>query len=492
MIVAGVEVPQVRTDLYIGGSWRPAADGATFAVVAPTTEETLADVAAAGVADVDAAVLAARAQVDGGQWSKLTGADRGLLLNRLADAIERELETFVTLEALDVGRPAFEPRAVDIPNAIDVYRHFAGWADKIEGRTVLPPPAFGSQRFAYTLREPVGVLGAIIAWNAPTMIGAWKLAPALAVGNAVVLKPAEDACLTSLLLAQLADEVGFPAGVINVVPGLGATAGAALAAHPGVDKISFTGSPEVGREIAVTCARAMRRVTLELGGKSPQVIFSDADVASVIPGVAGGFLANQGEICAAGTRIFAAREIFDEVLSGLADAARSVTLGDPFEPGVTMGALINRKQHERVTGYIATGLAEGADLVAGGGTPDRPGFFVSPAVFAGGDRGNDLRIAREEIFGPVGLVIPFDDAQDAIRQANDTVYGLGAYVWTNDLRAAHQTAAQLRAGNVWINGPGAPDARLPWGGRKASGMGRELGYAGILENTEEKTVTISF
>jgi betaine-aldehyde dehydrogenase len=492
MIVAGVEVPQVRTDLYIGGTWRAAADGATFPVVAPTTEETLAEVAAAGAADVDAAVRAARAQVDGGQWSKLTGADRGLLLNRLADAIERELETFVTLEALDVGRPAFEPRAVDIPNAIDVYRHFAGWADKIEGRTVLPPPAFGNQRFAYTLREPVGVLGAIIAWNAPTMIGAWKLAPALAVGNAVVLKPAEDACLTSLLLAELAEEVGFPAGVVNVVPGLGATAGAALAAHAGVDKVSFTGSPEVGREIAVTCARAMRRVTLELGGKSPQVIFSDADVASVVPGVAGGFLANQGEICAAGTRIFAAREIFDEVLSGLADAARAVTLGDPFEPGVTMGALINRKQHERVTGYIAAGLAEGADLIAGGDAPDRPGFFVNPAVFAGRDRGNDLKIAREEIFGPVGLVIPFDDEPEAIRLANDTVYGLGAYVWTNNLRLAHQTAAQLRAGNVWINGPGAPDARLPWGGRKASGVGRELGYAGILENTEEKTVTISF
>ncbi|MGH2843019.1 MAG: aldehyde dehydrogenase family protein [Solirubrobacteraceae bacterium] len=489
--VAGVEVPSLPTGLYIDGEWRQAASGDTFAVIAPTTEQEIARVAAADAADIDAAVAAARGQLDGGPWSRMTGAERGVLINRLADAIERDAETFVTLEALDVGRPAFEPRAVDIPNAIDVYRHFAGWADKIEGRAVTPQPFLGRQRFAYTRREPIGVVGAITAWNGPTMLAAWKLGPALAAGCAVVLKPAEDACLTALYLAQLVEEVGFPGGVLNVVPGIGARAGAALAGHPGVDKISFTGSPEVGREIAVTCARDMRRVTLELGGKSPQVILPGADLARVVPGVAGGFLANQGEICAAGTRIFAAAEVFDEVVSGLAEAANGVTLGDPFDPTTTMGALINRKQFERVTGYIESGSAEGAELVTGGSAPERPGFFVQPTIFAARRGGNELKIAREEIFGPVGLVIPFDDLDDAIRQANETRYGLGAYVWTDDITLAHETAARLKAGSVWINGPGAPDARLPWGGMKTSGVGRELGYAGIEENTEEKTVTIT-
>lgn len=491
MLVAGVRVPAVPDELYIGGEWRQAAHGATLTVISPTTEQPLATVASAGQKDVDAAVAAARAQVDGGPWALMSGADRGLLLSRLADAIERESETFVTLEALDVGRPAFEPRAVDIPNAIDVYRYFAGWADKIEGRTVQLAPAFGRSRFAYTTREPLGVVGAIIAWNAPTMIGAWKLAPALAAGNAVVLKPAEDACLTSLLLARLIDEVGFPGGVVNVLPGLGSEAGASLCAHQGVDKISFTGSPEVGRQIAVECARNFRKVTLELGGKSPQVILDDADLESVIPGVAGGFMANQGEICAAGTRIFAGRNVYEQVLDGLAKAANAAKLGDPFDPEVTMGALINSDQYQRVTGYIAAGQAEGAELIAGGGGLDRAGFFVRPTVFAGRDGGNDLRIAREEIFGPVGLVIPFDDLEDALLQANDTPYGLGAYVWTRDLNRAHEVAARMRAGTVWINGSGAPDARLPWGGLKGSGIGRELGFAGIEENTTEKSVTIT-
>jgi betaine-aldehyde dehydrogenase len=491
--IAGVQVPAVPTQLYIDGTWQDAAEGGTFTVIAPTTEERIVDVAAATAADVDRAVRAARAQIDGGAWSRMSGADRGVLLHRLADAIERDAETFVTLEALDIGRPAFEPRAVDIPNTIDVYRHFAGWADKIDGRALTPPPAFGRERFAYTRREPVGVVGAIVAWNAPTMIASWKLAPALAAGNAVVLKPAEDACLTALYLAQLADEVGFPAGVLNVLPGLGVDAGAPLVSHPGVDKISFTGSPEVGRGIGVQCAEDMRRVTLELGGKSPQVILPGADLSAVIPGVAGGFLANQGEICAAGTRIFAAREVFDDVVAGLAEAANGVTLGDPFDEATTMGALINRKQFDRVNGYIAAGQDEGAELAAGGGGLDRDGFFVRPTVFAAREGGgNDLRIAREEIFGPVGLVIPFDDVDDAVRQANDTAYGLGAYLWTGDLAVAHQVAARLRAGSVWINGPGAPDARLPWGGMKTSGIGRELGFAGIEANTEEKTVVISF
>jgi betaine-aldehyde dehydrogenase len=487
--IGGVAVPEVPTQLFIGGEWRDGADGATFDVVAPAYEQHLATVAAAGAEDVGAAIAAARAQADGGAWAQLTPADRGLLLFRLADLIERDIELLATIEGFDVGRPAFEPKLVDLPNVVDVFRHFAGWADKIEGRWIAPLPFFGQQRQAYTIREPVGVVGSITAWNAPTLIAAWKLAPALAAGNTIVLKPAEDAPLSTLHLARLIEEAGFPPGVVNVIPGLGETAGAALVRHPDVDKLSFTGSPEVGREIAVQAAREFKRVTLELGGKSPQIILADADPAAVVPGVAIGLWANQGEVCAAGTRILVARELYDDVVSGLADAARAVTLGDPFDQATTMGALINARQRDRVTGYIALGRDQGAELVAGGGRPDRPGYFVEPTIFAGGDA--DIAIAREEIFGPVVSFIDYDGEEDMIAKANDTRYGLAAYVWTRDVSPAHRVAAQVRAGSVWINGGAPPDPRLPWGGMKTSGVGRELGWAGIEANTEEKTVTLT-
>jgi acyl-CoA reductase-like NAD-dependent aldehyde dehydrogenase len=478
----------VPTQLYINGKWQDAASGERFAVVAPFSEETLTEVAAAGQADVDAAVAAARAQVDGGEWSRLTGAERRDLLLKLADLVERDQDALCVLESLDVGKPAEDPHHVDLPNTIDTLRYFAGWADKIDGRSVKAAPHMGHARHSYTIREPVGVIAAIVPWNSPLMIASWKLGPALAAGNAVVLKPSEDAPLSQLHLAKLIEEAGFPAGVVSVLPGYGAAAGAPLAAHPGVDKVSFTGSPEVGRAIAVQCAGDFRGCSLELGGKSPQIILADADLKAAIAGTATGMFANAGEICAAGTRVLVHRSLYDDVVSGLAEAAGKVHLGDPFDAETTMGALINAAQLERVTGYVEKGKAEGARVVTGGGRPDRPGYFVEPTVFADGN--NDMTIAREEIFGPVGLVMAFDDPVEAARLANDTRYGLAAFIWTRDVSAAHELAAEVKAGTVWVNGFGAPDARLPWGGMKTSGMGRELSYSAIEENTEEKTVTI--
>ncbi|WP_009475607.1 phenylacetaldehyde dehydrogenase StyD [Rhodococcus sp. JVH1] len=477
----------VATQLFIGGQWRPASDGGTFTDLNPATGKPLVDVSAGTAQDIDDAVRAARTQLNG-EWGSLPGAARGRILNKVADLIERDGEILARLEALDVGKPVGQPTMLDIPMAAGTFRHFAGWADKITGQSIPTAGYFGQPTHSYTVREPVGVIGAIVPWNTPLMISAWKIAPALAAGNTLVVKPPEDAPLSILHLATLLEEAGLPAGTVNIVPGLGEVAGDALAGHPGVDKISFTGSPRVGRIIAKRAADTFKRTTLELGGKSPQIILPDADLEAAINGTAMGLFFNQGEVCAAGTRILVHRSLYSQVVDGLAAAASAQVLGDPFDPATTMGALVNAKQRDTVLGYIEAGRSEGARVVAGGGRPDGDGFFVQPTIFA--DANNDMKIAREEIFGPVGTVIAFDTTDEAIAIANATDYGLAASIWTRDVSHAHTLAGKVRAGAVAVNGWAPIDPALPWGGMKTSGTGRELGWAGIEANTEEKVVTI--
>jgi betaine-aldehyde dehydrogenase len=478
----------VPAEPYYAGRWDSGESSDTFDVVDPVTERRLVSVAEAGPAQVDHAVSSARSALDGGEWGRLAGASRGRLLAGLADLLEQCSEDFATLESLDIGKPGFEPRVIDLPQAVGAFRYFAGWADKLDGRSIPTAGYLGRPTLSYTVREPVGVVAAITPWNSPTMIAAWKLAPALAAGCAVILKPPEDAPLSSLLLASLIEEAGFPPGAFSLLPGRGSVTGQLLAEHRGVDKISFTGSPETGRKVAVAAVDGFRRTTLELGGKSPQLVFADADLDAAADGVAIGIFANQGQVCAAGSRIFVARTVYEDVVERLVTRASKVALGDPFEDGTTMGPLINARQLQRVCRYIEAGGREGARVVAGGGQPDRTGFFVEPTLFA--DAKNSMTIAREEIFGPVGTIIPFDSDDEAVAMANDSAYALAATLWTSDISRAHTVARRVKAGAVAVNGWSPLDPRLPWGGSKLSGHGRELGWPGIEANTEEKTVTV--
>jgi len=474
--------------ILINGKWVEAASGKTFATFNPATGEVLARVAEGDREDIDRAVKAARNAFETGRWSQLTPSERGRAIWKLADLLEENLEEFAELESLDNGKPLKVARAADVPLAVDLFRYFAGWATKIEGNTIpiSVPYAPGAKFLAYTLREPVGVVGQIIPWNFPLLMAAWKLGPALATGNTVVLKPAEQTPLTALRLGELFQEAGFPDGVVNIVPGYGETAGAALSAHPGVDKIAFTGSTEVGKLILQAAAGNLKKVSLELGGKSPNVVFADVDLDTAIAGAASAIFFNHGQCCCAGSRLYVENKIFDKVVEGVAEHAKKINVGSGQDPDTDMGPLVSVEQLNRVCGYLESGFSEGAKAVVGGGRHGDKGYFVKPTVLV--NTNDRMKVVREEIFGPVVTAIPFSDPAELVTQANDSVYGLAAGIWTRDIQKAHRLASQLRAGTVWINCYNIFDAALPFGGYKQSGWGREMGHEVLEQYTEVKAV----
>jgi len=470
--------------LIINGEAVDAASGKTFTTFNPATEEPICAVAEAGVEDVDRAVQAARAAFDGGPWSKMRAAERQRILTKLGDLILANADELGRLETLDNGKPIFESRQIDVPMVAGCFHYFAGWATKMTGETVPVNPAY----FTYTLREPLGVVGAIIPWNFPMIMVGWKCAPALAAGNTVVLKPALETPLTAARIGELALEAGLPPGVLNVLPGRGSVAGEALVKHPQVDKISFTGSTEVGQHIMREAAGTVKKLTLELGGKSPNIVFADADQEAAVRGAATGIFYGKGEVCAAGSRLLVEKSIHAEFVARLAERAKKMVPADPLDPKTRLGSLVNEKQMKTVLGYVETGIKEGAKLVAGGQRQpvNGKGWFVQATVLDGVD--NRMKVAQEEIFGPVLTVIPFDDADDAVRKGNDIFYGLAAGVWTRDVKKAHAVARQLRAGTVWVNMYNFYDPGMPFGGYKGSGFGRDLGADSLREYTQVKSV----
>src|SRR6266702_3461187 len=474
--------------LFINGQWTDAASGRTFETPNPATGETLARIAEGDAEDIDRAVRAARSAFDDGPWSKMTPSERGRLIWKIGDLIYEHLDELAQSETLDNGKPYAVAKVADETLSADMFHYMAGWATKIEGNTIdiSVPYMPGANFHSYTLREPVGVVGQIIPWNFPLLMAAWKLGPALATGNCVVLKPAEQTPLTALRLAGLIAEAGIPDGVVNVVPGFGETAGAALAAHNDVDKVAFTGSTEVGKLIANAATGNLKKVSLELGGKSPNVVFDDAD-PSAIEGAASAIFFNHGQCCCAGSRLYVQQGRFDEVVDGVAEIAKSIKLGPGMEQGTQMGPMVSDEQLRRVTGFLDSGKAEGATALSGGGRFGDRGYFVEPTVLT--NTRPQMKVVREEIFGPVVVAAPFSDLDEVAAAANDTEYGLGAGIWTKDISKAHALAKKIKAGSVWINCYNVFDAALPFGGYKQSGWGREMGHEVLEAYTEVKAVT---
>lgn len=473
--------------LFIAGNWTDARSGRTFETLNPATGGLLARVAEADQADLDAAVVAARRAFEEGPWPKMSAAERGRALWKIADLLMQKADEVARIETLDNGKPIFESRQVDIPMVAEVFQYYAGWATKLTGETIPTRPG----AFTYTLREPIGVVGAIVPWNFPLLLASWKIAPALAAGNTVIVKPSSNTPLSALKLAEIARDAGLPEGVLNVLTGKGTVVGMGLVRHPGVDKVAFTGETRTGIEIAKSGAETLKKITLELGGKSPNIVFADADLEAAVRGATVGIFYGKGEVCAAGSRLFVEKRIHDEFLEKLVARTRKMVPGDPLDPKTRFGAIVSKDQMEKVLRYIALGKEEGAELVAGGEKAkvgDLKGNFVLPTVF---DRVRpEMTIAREEIFGPVLATLEFSDPEEAIAEANRSPYGLAAGVWTRDIAKAHRAARALKAGTVWVNTYNRYDPSLPFGGYKLSGYGRELGSAALEHYTQVKSVWV--